>query len=111
MSQTCQQRTHAAQQIQWLFDHLGRAVLHLGFPAGWFGCGWRRAARRPSRTVETSQWRCISGIEWHCDQEPRRLDAEGFAEAINLGQEMALQELHSKIRQTIASAVRRRGNK
>src|SRR3979490_2140919 len=36
------------------------------------------AARRPSRTVETFQWRCIFGIEWHCHQEPRRLDTRGF---------------------------------
>jgi len=27
------------------------------------GCGRRRAARRRSRTVETSQWRCTFGIE------------------------------------------------
>ncbi len=28
---------------------------------------------KATRTVETSQWRCISWIEWHCHQEPRRL--------------------------------------
>ena len=38
-------------------------------------------------------------------------DAEVFADAINLGYKLVLQELHSKIKQTIASAVRRRGHK
>jgi fatty acid/phospholipid biosynthesis enzyme len=38
-------------------------------------------------------------------------DAEGFAGAINLGLAMALQELHSKIKQTLPSAVRRRGKR
>jgi hypothetical protein len=48
----------------------------IGAQATALRCG-RRAARIPSRTVETSQWRCIFGIEWHCHQEPRKLDAEG----------------------------------
>jgi fatty acid/phospholipid biosynthesis enzyme len=38
-------------------------------------------------------------------------DAEVFADAIKLGYELVLQELHSEIKQTIASAVRRRGQK
>jgi len=38
-------------------------------------------------------------------------DAEVFADAIKLGYKLVLQELHSKIKQTVASAVRRRGHK
>jgi len=38
-------------------------------------------------------------------------DAEVFADAINIGYKLVLQELHSEIKQTIASAVRRRGHK
>ncbi|TKT70229.1 hypothetical protein YH63_001660 [Afipia massiliensis] len=38
-------------------------------------------------------------------------DAEVFADAINLGYKLVPQELHSEIKQTIASAVRRRGHK
>src|SRR5216683_6315028 len=51
----------------------GASGIAVGIPS-WLGsgCGWRRAARRPSRTVETSQWRCIFGIEWHCHQELQR---------------------------------------
>jgi hypothetical protein len=51
------------------------------------GFGLRVAASgtKTFKDVETSQWRCIFGIEWHYHQEPRRLDAEGFADAINLG--------------------------
>ncbi len=38
-------------------------------------------------------------------------DAGGVADAINLGYKTVLKELHSKIKQTLASAVRRRGHK
>ena len=41
----------------------------------------------------------------------RGSDAEGFADAITFGYKMVLQELHSEIKQTLASAVRRRGHK
>ena len=38
-------------------------------------------------------------------------DAEVFADAINLGYKLVHQELHSEIKQTIASAVRPRGKR
>jgi hypothetical protein len=40
---------------------------------------------KATRTVETSQWRCISGIEFVVIKSHGGSDAEGFADAINLG--------------------------
>jgi hypothetical protein len=51
----------------------GASGITFGIPSGPGSACGKRATRRPSRTVETSHWRCISGIEWHRHQEPRRL--------------------------------------
>ena len=51
----------------------GASGITFGIPSGPGSACGKRTTPRPSRTVETSQWRCISGVEWHCHQEPRRL--------------------------------------
>ena len=65
----------------------------------------------PQEQLKPPQWRCNFGLNGIVIKSHAGSDAEVFADAINLGYELALQELHSKIRQTIASAVRRRGHK
>ena|ERR1700722_10969823 len=50
------------------------------------GGGERKALPlNATRTVETSQWRCISAIEFVVIKSHGGSDAEGFADAINLG--------------------------
>ena len=74
----------------------GRAVLHLGFPAGWV-----RAAGEGERHEDL--------------QEQLKPPSGGVFLGLNgiviKSYRKQLQELHSKIKQTVASAVRRRGHK
>jgi hypothetical protein len=69
------------------FKHFNTAVEQVWFPGAHADIGEdktaagiiipdsakEKASGTKTFTVETSQWRCISGIEWHCHQEPRRL--------------------------------------
>jgi hypothetical protein len=90
----------------------GRAVLHLGFRAGWVrAAGGGERHEDLQEQLKLPNGGVFLGLNGIVIKSHGGSDAEVFADAINLGYKLVHQELHSEIKQTIASAVRRRGHK
>jgi hypothetical protein len=73
--------------------------------------GARRSLSRLREQLKPPNGGVFLGLNGIVIRSPGGSDAEVFADAIKLGYELVLQELYSEIKQTIASAVRRRGQK